>query len=446
MAAISLAVALLTSGMMAAHPSAADSSLEYRNLNQQRLAIELLQGVAAKDTADLDRALTRLADEWAARTVGQSEVYRRLNVYVPMWTTGVILDLDDERWATCHAWTRYAVPAFLADVETLTAGLSDPTTQLAYLIRRSDVDWATSPALDCELDTEAAEAMVDAVNRYPSLVSGYLDAGAFADDEHRSYLLSVQRQAARQEPVFDVIGRMRSGDRDGALAALAVLAADGGMAWAAAPLSMKLADAYADAGDADRAFAVLDLAARSFSERTLPLGTLRAGYLSADPSRGLARFTRATADPTAPFVLGSARADLSGTFTDVRTGQPVDLSAFEGRQILLDFWSVSCGPCFDEIPALSRLDDIDDLVVVAVSSDVGYGEDPDRVRELAEEHGMDYLVLHDSDDRVLMQRFGVSGWPTHLFVAPDGRLLTEPREGRAQLSLSEVERYLNTKP
>jgi len=36
-------------------------------------------------------------------------------------------------------------------------------------------------------------------------------------------------------------------------------------------------------------------------------------------------------------------------------GRPVDLTAFRGRPLLVNFWATWCGPCVVEMPALDRL-------------------------------------------------------------------------------------------
>lgn len=53
-------------------------------------------------------------------------------------------------------------------------------------------------------------------------------------------------------------------------------------------------------------------------------------------------------------VAPSALDGLWVSQMDDPTGQPVALSAFKGRPLLLNFWATWCPPCVEELPMLSR--------------------------------------------------------------------------------------------
>lgn len=422
-----------------------DSSLADRNIHQQLFAAEYFRShpTAISDTVALDRALSSLAAEWAERSAGQSDAYRRLNAYVPMVVTQSNLGLG-QQWAECFAWRRFAVPAFLADVADLRADLAGtPDPQMSFLIRRADWSWASSVAFECELGDREWETLHTALSDYPGLAAGYIEAGAFADERQREYLVSVRSSAVSLGPALGVLTSLYDDDLDGAFAGLAVLIGDGDNAYIAAQMGGRLARSYTQAGSVDRALSVLDLVARSVSDETISRDTLRAWYAAADPERGASRFDAATAPLSAGLVPSGDLADLDGTFPDAVTGEPVDLAALRGQYVLLAFWSVGCGPCFEEVPELNRLSQ-EGLAVVGISSDLGYGTSASVIREVAVRVGMAYPVPLDSDDRTLMERFGVTGWPAHILIAPDGRVLMEPRERRSILSLSEVKAHLTT--
>ncbi len=67
-------------------------------------------------------------------------------------------------------------------------------------------------------------------------------------------------------------------------------------------------------------------------------------------------------------------------------GQPVRLSAFRGRPLLVNLWATWCGPCVVEMPSLDALAarEADGLKIVAISQD-----DPDGRRKVA-----DFFAAH----------------------------------------------------
>lgn len=97
-------------------------------------------------------------------------------------------------------------------------------------------------------------------------------------------------------------------------------------------------------------YALALLAALASLAGCAPLASTVAGRL---PATGLG-------EPAPPLAL-----------TDVRTGEPVDLAAFEGRAVLLNAWATWCAPCRAEMPALDSLqrERPDRLTVVFVSDE-----------------------------------------------------------------------------
>ena len=257
------------------------------------------------------------------------------------------------------------------------------------------------------------------------------------------YVVSLRRQADGLLRLSALEGQIREGDLDGAFAAVA-----GGLGgdlypYVARDLGRRLARAYAEGGQAERALAVYDLLGRGLADETLPTARLAAWYAEAGAAPD--RVARVRSDTDALLVPSDAVADLAGAFGVVPTGERLDLSSVVGGGlVLLDFWSVGCGPCIEHVPTLNRLADEygDRLTVVSVNNDVVYGTPLAAVREAVERHGIETTVVTDTEDGVLTERFGVSGWPLYLLLDESGRVLVEAREGRRSLSLAEVEAYV----
>lgn len=79
---------------------------------------------------------------------------------------------------------------------------------------------------------------------------------------------------------------------------------------------------------------------------------------------------------TVPFVFN----DLDG--------QPVRLTDFRGKWVLVNFWAHWCPLCWVEVPALNQLNSRDDAVVIGVGMD--YGGDLGKVRDAVARHDLQF--------------------------------------------------------
>jgi peroxiredoxin len=106
------------------------------------------------------------------------------------------------------------------------------------------------------------------------------------------------------------------------------------------------------------------------------------------------------------------------SLTDLQ-GHNVTLDELRGKAVLLHFWATWCGVCRAEISALNAVyDQLDsDEALVTIVADSG---DRAKVARFVAEHQIRYPVLLGTDP--VLVRYGVSAFPTNVFVAPDGTL------------------------
>jgi thiol-disulfide isomerase/thioredoxin len=127
------------------------------------------------------------------------------------------------------------------------------------------------------------------------------------------------------------------------------------------------------------------------------------------------------ADVAAVCPANAKKADLGFTIEDMN-GKKINLSAYKGKVILLDFWATWCGPCRIEIPHFVELQKQygpKGLVVLGFSVD----DTVDRLKPFANEFQMNYPVLVGLGRDDVQDAFGpIWGMPTTLLISRDGRI------------------------
>jgi peroxiredoxin len=101
-------------------------------------------------------------------------------------------------------------------------------------------------------------------------------------------------------------------------------------------------------------------------------------------------------------------------------GQPLQLSAYRGKVVLLDFWATWCTPCREETPRLVELQSKyrdQGLQIIGVSMD----DSPDPVREFHQHFHMNYPVVMGNAD-IGARYGGVLGLPIAFVIDRSGRI------------------------
>ncbi len=125
-------------------------------------------------------------------------------------------------------------------------------------------------------------------------------------------------------------------------------------------------------------------------------------------------------DPSAYFLGEKPAPDF--TLPD-GAGNPWRLGDHRGRWVLLNFWSVTCAPCVEEMPSLvelarwgSRKMDLD---VVAVSVDSGLGA---VKSEFPNGATPGLTLLFDPEKKVVRDAFGTKKYPETWLIDPTGTI------------------------
>ena len=118
-----------------------------------------------------------------------------------------------------------------------------------------------------------------------------------------------------------------------------------------------------------------------------------------------------------------------------RSGRARRLSEFLGKMVLLDFWSLGCGPCIKSMPVLQQLHEKagDRLEIVSISLD------KDAVWQRGhEEHPVTWADWRDpSGSSGSIRSFKSRGIPTFVLISPQG-VVQDIREGFSERWLLEL--------
>jgi len=107
-------------------------------------------------------------------------------------------------------------------------------------------------------------------------------------------------------------------------------------------------------------------------------------------------------------------------------GKTVDLAAYRGKVVLVNFWATWCPPCRKEFPSLGRVRKLFKPLEFEVIA-VNVGEDLETVFSFA--GSPDFPVLFDRDSQA-MARWPVKGLPTTMVIDRQGRLALRAVGGR----------------
>jgi thiol-disulfide isomerase/thioredoxin len=104
-----------------------------------------------------------------------------------------------------------------------------------------------------------------------------------------------------------------------------------------------------------------------------------------------------------------------------RAEQMLDLTAYRGKVVVVDFWASWCTPCRQSFPWLNAIHERyadRGLVVLGVNVDRDRAQADGFLREVPAQ----FPILYDSSG-TLATRYKLMGMPTSLVFGPDGELI-----------------------
>lgn len=124
-------------------------------------------------------------------------------------------------------------------------------------------------------------------------------------------------------------------------------------------------------------------------------------------------------------VEQEATATMAADFTVYDSdGNPVTLSSFRGKPVVMNFWATWCGPCQMEMPYFESLSKeyADQVQFMMVSLTDGQRETVEYVKKFLEVNGYNFPAFYD-EDMDAATTYSVYSIPLTLLIDAEGALV-----------------------
>lgn len=136
-------------------------------------------------------------------------------------------------------------------------------------------------------------------------------------------------------------------------------------------------------------------------------------------------------------VANAAGQAADFSFRDI-DGQQHRLSDYRGKWVIVNYWSMECGPCLQEIPALKGIAQRYRNKAVVLGMDAG--ETPTtRMKQFMRQRGINYTVVPTQDSTMFALGL-IYGVPTTYIISPKGQIVDTHM---GAITTQQLQQYIN---
>lgn len=108
-----------------------------------------------------------------------------------------------------------------------------------------------------------------------------------------------------------------------------------------------------------------------------------------------------------------------------KNNNPVALSDFKGKPIVINFWATWCGYCIMEMPDFEQVyqQEKENVTFLMVNATDGINETQEKASKYVEYENYTFPVYYDLKQEAIT-KYGISGFPTTIFIDKDFNIVT----------------------
>ncbi len=108
----------------------------------------------------------------------------------------------------------------------------------------------------------------------------------------------------------------------------------------------------------------------------------------------------------------------------------ISSESLKGKYVLLDFWSIWCGPCQHEIPNLKKLYDETNREKFEIVGIIGDEPPSNELKDLIKKDSITWPQILSTESNSINQTYGIDGYPTTFLINPKGEIVSKNLRGK----------------